>query len=95
MIDFSQLQNPVRTTLLGLLSMAAGLMFIGIFPVSDGTATGTVLLLAIVLTDLLHDLSPDTPDPSDELQPLDGLEPDLDTDLLLVDAWRGDSPNDD
>ena len=94
MPDRSPVRNPVRLALVGLLSVATGLVLTGGVTVPAGTATGVTLLFAVVVTDLLHDLSPDTSDPSDEPQPPDGLEPDLDTDSLLLDNWRETSQYD-
>jgi hypothetical protein len=94
MPDRSPVRNPVRLALVGLLSVATALVLTGIVTVPAGTAMGITLLFAVVVTDLLHDLSPDTPDPSDEPQPPDGLEPDLATDSLLLDNWRETSQYD-
>ena len=94
MPDRSPVRNPVRLTLLGFLSVATALVLTGGVTVPAGTAMGIMLLFAVVVTDLLHGLSPDTPDPSDEPQPPDGLEPDLATDSLLLDNWRETSQYD-
>lgn len=83
-------RNRIRLILLSLLSVATTLVVTGVIAVPAGTGSGTVLLLAVVLTDLLHEYSPDTPDPVDEPRAPDGPEPDLDTDLLIRDAWRED-----
>jgi hypothetical protein len=94
MPDRSPVRNPVRLALVSLLSVATALVLTGGVTVPAGTATGVTLLFAVVVTDLLHDLSPDTSDPSDEPHPPDGLEPDLATDSLLLDNWRETSQYD-
>lgn len=86
----SRLRNRVRLTVVGLLSVVTTLVFTEVVAVPAGTGTGAVLLLGVVLTDLLHEYSPDTPDPGDEPQPPDGPEPDLDTDSLIINHRRGD-----
>lgn len=91
MVAIPYIRNSVRLTLLSLLSVATTLVLTGIVPAPPGTGTGAVLVLALVLTDLLYEYSPATPDSRDEpQQPPAGPEPDLDTDSLIIDAWRGD-----
>lgn len=91
MATLPHLRNSARLTLLSLLSVATSVVLTGIVPAPPGTGTGAVLLLALVLTDLLYEYSPDTPDSGDDQQqPPAGPEPDLDTDSLIIDAWRGD-----
>lgn len=86
----SPLLNRVRLTVVGLLSAVTALVFTDGVAVPAGTGTGAVILLGVLLTDLLHEYSPDTSDPGDEPQPPDGPEPDLDTDSLIIDTWRED-----
>lgn len=84
------IRNSARLTFLSLLSVATSLLLIGIVPAPPGTGTGAILLVALVLTDLLYEYSPETPDSRDEPQPPAEPGPDLDTDSLIIDAWRDD-----
>lgn len=84
------IRDSAQLTLLSLLSVATILVLTGIVPASSGPGAGTVLLLAVVLTDLLYEYSPATSDSPDEPQPPDRPEPDLDTDSLITDTWRED-----
>lgn len=84
------IQDSARLTLLSLLSVAASLVLTGVVPVSSGTGSAIVLVLALILTDLLYEYSPESPDSRDEPQPPAEPGPDLDTDSLIIGAWRGD-----
>jgi hypothetical protein len=74
-----------RLTLIGLLSTFIGAGSLEIITLSNNAFITAVFLIALLLTDVFHDYSPDTPDPlTPEQREAAAATPDRDVDMNSV-----------